>query len=61
MTTKEEVLGVIKKLPESATYEDIMEELYFRQKVEKGLLDIEKGNLISHEEAKKRLSKWLTK
>ena len=47
MNTKQEIIKFIEELPNSATLEDIMEELYFRQKVDKGLEDIEKGRLIS--------------
>ncbi len=61
MSTKEEVIKLIKKLPESATLDDIMEELYFQKKVDRGLKDLEKGRIISHEEAKRRLSQWLQK
>ena len=61
MNTKQEIIKLIEELPETATLEDIMEELFFRKKVDQGLRDIERGCLVSHEEAKKRLSQWLTK
>ena len=61
MNAKQEVIKFIEQLPDAATLEDIMEELYFRQKVQKGLEDEVKGRLISHEEAKKRLGQWLEK
>ena len=56
MNTKQEVIKIIEELPESTTLDEIMEELYFRKKVDQGLQDLEKGNLISHEETKTRLS-----
>jgi hypothetical protein len=59
MTTKEKVITMIKELPEDITISDIMAELYFRQNVDEGLKELDEGKAISHEEAKKRLSRWL--
>jgi hypothetical protein len=56
---KNDVIAMISRLPDECDYDDIMSEIYFKQKVDKGLNDIAKGKVISHEEAKKRLSKWI--
>lgn len=40
--------------------EELQYRLYVLQKIENGLRDIEAGRVVSHEEAKRRLSKWLT-
>ena len=53
---KEQAINLIKDLPENATWDDIMYEIYVRQKVELGLKAIEEGRVISHEEMKKRFS-----
>ena len=58
-TVKQNVLEAIKNLPDDSSYEDIMEKIYFMQKVGAGLKDVEEGRVISHEEVKKRLAKWL--
>ncbi len=58
-TVKQNVLEVIENLPDDSSYEDIMEKIYFMQKVEAGLKDVEEGRVIPHEEVKKRLAKWL--
>jgi len=58
-TVKKNVLEVIENLPDDSSYEDIMEKIYFMQKVEAGLKDVEEGRVIPHEEVKKRLAKWL--
>lgn len=47
MTQKQMALETIEKLPNSVSLEDIMAELYFRQKVERGLKDLEEGRLVS--------------
>jgi predicted transcriptional regulator len=51
---KERILEAIKSLPESATIEDAIERLCFIAKIEEGLRESERGQLISHEEVKKR-------
>ncbi len=55
---KSEVLELIRKLPDDVTTADILEEIYFKQQVDKGLQDVTEGRVISHEELKKRIAKW---
>ncbi|MCG3128218.1 MAG: hypothetical protein CHACPFDD_03095 [Phycisphaerae bacterium] len=59
MSEKQSAIQAIEKLPDSATLEDIMAELYFRQKVDRGLRDLQQGRVISHDEAKRRPTRWL--
>ena len=65
MTTnlKEEIIELIKKLPENATIDDIMYHLYVKKKIIAGIEDIEQSRVIPHEQvmenAKKRLEQWL--
>mgnify|MGYP006305875015 CR=1 FL=1 len=58
-TAKQSAIKAIQNLPENSSYEDIMEKLFFMEKVESGLREIEEGKTISHEDVKERLSKWL--
>jgi len=58
-TQKENIIQMIKDLPDDISLEDIIEVLYIRQRIEKGLKDSKEGNLYTHEEAKERLEKWL--
>jgi len=44
-----------KQLPESVSWNDLMYELYVKQKIEEGLQQLDEGRGISHEEAKRRL------
>jgi len=57
-TAKQSAIEVIENLPDDSSYEDIMERLYFLQKVEAGLKDIEDGRVVPHEEVKKRLARY---
>jgi len=57
---KKNVEQMIRNLPESSTIEDIQYHLYVLDKIQKGQDDIRDGKGITHEEAKSRLSKWIT-
>jgi predicted transcriptional regulator len=61
MTEKERILKIVEQMPDSATAEDVMNELYFKEIVDRGLSDLTAGRLISHDEAKQRLAQWLEK
>ena len=58
-TEKDNIIEMIKSLPNDVSMEDIIEAIYVRKKIEKGLKDSEEGNLYTHDEAKERLAKWL--
>ena len=58
-STKQSVIEMIKRLPDDASVEDIMAELYFRRQVDDGIRQLDAGAGVSHEEAKRRLGKWL--
>lgn len=59
MTTKDAVLDMIRRMSDDATLQDIMAELYFRHKVDRGLQELDEGKGIPHDEAKRRLREWL--
>ena len=59
-TVKDEVIEMIQRMPEDASVIDIMAELYFRQKVDAGLKELDEGKGIPHEQVKERLKKWLS-
>jgi len=54
-SAKDAVRAIINRLPDQATWEDIMYELYVKQKIEAGLTAIEAGRTIPHHEMKRRL------
>jgi len=56
---KKEVIKMINNLPDDSDYDDIMAEIYFRQKIDQGLKQVKEGQTISHKEVKKRLAKWI--
>ncbi len=54
-SAKEAARQLIDHPPEQATWDDIMYELYVKQKIEEGLADIEAGRTVPHEEVKAEL------
>ena len=54
-TPKEAAKQAIEHLPEQASWDDIMYELYVKQKIEDGLKDAAEGRVISHEDVKREL------
>ena len=52
MTIKEQALKAVAALPETATFEDVLERLLFISKVERGLAGADAGKLIPHEQVK---------
>ncbi|MBI3584105.1 MAG: hypothetical protein HY096_09195 [Nitrospinae bacterium] len=57
-TLKHEVINAISKLPESASIDDIMYELYVIDKIKKGKEAAERGEIISIEDLKKEMQSW---
>lgn len=56
---REHALDMIQALPDDATLDDILEELYFKLEVDAGLRELDEGKGIPHEEVEARLAKWL--
>lgn len=52
---KQAAKALIEHLPEQASWNDIMYELYVKQKIEAGLKAVTEGRAAPHEEVKRRL------
>jgi predicted transcriptional regulator len=58
-TTKDRAIQLIQRLPEDATIEDIMYELYFRERVDRGIAEVRRGETVPHEEVVRNVAEWL--
>jgi hypothetical protein len=56
--TKEKIRGLLEKLPEDCTMEDVQYHLYVLEKIQRGISRAESEGVLTQEEAEKRLSKW---
>ena len=54
-SVKEAARQIIDSLPDQATWDDLMYELYVKQKIEEGLKASDEGRTVPQEEAKQRL------
>jgi hypothetical protein len=52
---KSDARRLVDQLPDDATWEDLMYQIYVRQAVDAGLKDVEEGRIISVAEVRKRL------
>ncbi len=57
-TEKENILRMIRNLPDDSSLEDIMYHLYAREKIIRGLKDADEGKKVSNEKAKDIIEKW---
>ena len=55
MTEKQRIEEAIHGLPEDATVEDAIERLCLMAKVQKGVEELDRGEGVPHEEAKRRI------
>jgi predicted transcriptional regulator len=55
-TIKDEARKLLDRLPDEASWDDLMYEIYVRKKIAAGLAAAESGKLIPHEEVRRRLT-----
>ncbi len=58
---KQEVIELIKELPDEVDVDEIIYRLYLRQKLECAEKDVREDRLVSHDEVVKETSKWFKK
>jgi hypothetical protein len=58
MSTKEILLDVAEKLPPDASLADAIHEIEFRQAVEQGLAELDRGEGIPLEQVKVKIEQW---
>lgn len=57
---KDAAFALLKELPQTATFDDIMYGLYVRSKIENALAEADAGNLIDHAKVEQSMEQWLT-
>ena len=57
MTVKEIAHRVIDKLPEGATWDDVLYEMYVCQSIARGMDDVKNGRTVSDEEIRREFLK----
>jgi predicted transcriptional regulator len=59
MVLKEQMLQTIQELPDDVSFDDAMERLYLMYKIERGIEQSDRGEVVSQEEARQRMARWL--
>jgi predicted transcriptional regulator len=59
MTVKEEVKEMLEKLPDNATFDEVHYRLLVREKIDRGVADLEAGRVHTEEEMEATFKKWL--
>lgn len=60
MSDKELVLEAIQELPDDVSMEQIGDRVAFIAAVQKGISEIDQGDLIPHEQVRQQLAAWLS-
>ena len=53
---KSEAIKLVRRLPRSSTWDDLMYRIYVRQKIEAGLADIRAGRVHTHASIRKEFA-----
>jgi predicted transcriptional regulator len=55
-SVKNEAKRLIENLPDTASWDDLMYEVYGRQKIDDGIKAADEGRVLTHEEVRKRFA-----
>jgi hypothetical protein len=58
MINKTQLIHTLDKMPENMTIDQVIDQLIFLEKVQKGLDDSVEGRIRTREKAKEKLSRW---
>jgi predicted transcriptional regulator len=58
MTDKEAIKALVEAQPDDATFDEILGELAFSRRVDRGLADVREGRVISDEQMEQRVRQW---
>lgn len=59
MLTKNKVLQVIDKMPDQFSLDELMEEMILIEKIQKGIEQSDKDEVVSDDDLNSRLPEWL--
>ena len=58
ISPKKKMTQIIQEQPDDSSYDEILKELAFARMVERGLNDVQKKRVISHEAMKRKIKAW---
>lgn len=57
-TLKQQAHALIDQLPDTATWDDVIEEARFRKAVEEGIAEADRGEFASDEDLRRAFARW---
>jgi predicted transcriptional regulator len=57
---KQALVSTLESMPDQVSAEDVIEKVLFFQSLERGLAEADRGELLSENDLKSRLGKWLS-
>ncbi|GAB5520910.1 MAG: hypothetical protein RhofKO_31610 [Rhodothermales bacterium] len=57
-TIRDQVLRAVEEMPSDVTFDEVMDRIYMLQKIETGRRQLEAGEGIPHDEAKRTMKRW---
>ena len=57
-TAKDELRKILNEQPDDSSTEELVRELAFHVMVQRGLVDVDAGRVISNKEMKRRIQSW---
>jgi len=58
MLSKAKILTGIKRMPDSATVDDILDQIILLEKIEKGIEQADKGQVLTEDQVEAKINKW---
>lgn len=60
-TVKQQLKELVRRLPDNCTVDDVQYELYLLDKIRRGEAAIQRGEVLTHEQVKRRVASWRTR
>ena len=58
MSAKQLILNTVQNIEDTKSYEEILYTLFMQLEIQKGIIDMENGNVKTSEELKEIINKW---
>ena len=57
--SKRAILKTIEGLPDDVTVEEVMYRLFVRERIDRGLRELDMGKTVSHDDVRRSVARWL--
>ena len=61
MSVKETILSAVHEMPDEVSFDEVLEQLEILADLRRADAEIDAGDFVTHEEAKREIATWLSK